>query len=140
MAKCIMELERIYGIQKGNNQYDSLQDNLTSTQSGLAEQIGVSRQQLQDYKKLNDLIPELQQMVENGSMKCATEFKDSNTYSNLGKSKIFALLNILPSWGKHIEAILFLFFRKQDHILAFTNLGTLSKHLDNLYRVNKGQI
>lgn len=33
MAKCIMKLERIYGIQKGNNQ-SSLQDNLTSkTQS-----------------------------------------------------------------------------------------------------------
>lgn len=27
-------------------------------------------------------------------MKCAKEFKDSNTYSNLGKSKIFALLDL----------------------------------------------
>ncbi|MGG7210379.1 hypothetical protein [Clostridium baratii] len=70
MAKCIMELERIKGIQHGGDR-KSKQDNLTlkSSQSDLAEELNISRQQLQDYKKLTNLIPELQQMIENGSMK-----------------------------------------------------------------------
>ncbi|WP_224033252.1 hypothetical protein [Clostridium gelidum] len=81
MAKCIMELERIYGIQNGGdrgNQYKvAEQDNLTlpKTQEGLADQVGISKQQLQDYKKLTTLIPELQQMVENGSMKATVGYK-----------------------------------------------------------------
>lgn len=76
MAKCIMELERIKGIKKGNNQHNSLSDNLTSiTQSDIAEELNISRQQLQDYKKLINLIPELQQMIENGSMKATVGYK-----------------------------------------------------------------
>ena len=65
-----MELERIKGIQHGGDR-KSKQDNLTlkSSQSDLAEELNISRQQLQDYKKLTNLIPELQQMIENGSMK-----------------------------------------------------------------------
>jgi hypothetical protein len=75
MARCITELERIYGIKKGNNQ-NSLQDNLTSkTQSDLVAQIGVSGQQLQDYKRLSNLIPELQSLVENDALKATTAYK-----------------------------------------------------------------
>jgi len=76
MCKCIMELERIYGIKNGGDR-KSEQDNLTvnKTQSDLAETIGISRQQLQDYKKLNDLIPELQSLIESGSMKATVGYK-----------------------------------------------------------------
>ncbi|BAB80810.1 hypothetical protein [Clostridium perfringens str. 13] len=76
MAKCIMELERIKGIYKGNHQKVK-QDNLTSqySQKDMAEELGITRQQLQDYKKLLNLIPELQQMVENGSMKATVGYK-----------------------------------------------------------------
>lgn len=76
MAKCIMELERIYGVQKGNNQYDSLLNNSTSiTQTDIANQLDIDRTQLINYKKLTNLIPELQQMVENGSMKATVGYK-----------------------------------------------------------------
>jgi len=82
MAKCIMELERIYGIRQGsaNGKGDNRigeQDNLADqkTQGELADQVGISKQQLQDYKKLTTLIPELQQMVENGSMKATVGYK-----------------------------------------------------------------
>ncbi|MDK0871132.1 hypothetical protein P5F22_01840 [Clostridium perfringens] len=76
MAKCIVELERIKGIKKGGNR-KSKQDNLTLkySQSDMAEELGITRQQLQDYKKLLNLIPELQQMVENGSMKATVGYK-----------------------------------------------------------------
>jgi len=74
MAKCIMELERIYGIRQGGDRAN--QDNLDlKTQKDLADQVGISQQQLGDYKKLTTLIPELQQMVENGSMKATVGYK-----------------------------------------------------------------
>lgn len=70
-----MELERIKGIQNGGDR-KSDKDNLNLiTQKGLAEELRISQQQLQDYKKLLNLIPELQQMVENGSMKATVGYK-----------------------------------------------------------------
>lgn len=45
----IKELERLYGIEFGNNQY-SLPNNSVSTQSDLAAQMGMSVDTLQNYK------------------------------------------------------------------------------------------
>lgn len=85
MARCVQELERIKGIRQGSaggvgvNQYNKVlqQDNLTQaySQKDMAEELGITRQQLQDYKKLLNLIPEFQQMIENGSMKATVGYK-----------------------------------------------------------------
>lgn len=78
MAKCIQELERIKGIRKGSAGKVSLDGNNflpKSTQKDLANQIGLDERQLRNYKQLNDLIPELQTMVENGSMKATVGYK-----------------------------------------------------------------
>ncbi|WP_207731364.1 hypothetical protein [Clostridium botulinum] len=88
MAKCIKELERIYGIRQGSsndkgiNQYFGDQNNLgdQKTQQDLANQIGVTDEQLRNYKKLNELIPELQSLVETGALKSTTAYK--KTISN----------------------------------------------------------
>lgn len=70
-----MELERIYGIRQGsaggngNNQYTNkeLEPNNSAeankSQFNLAKQIGITDEQLRNYKKLTTLIPELQTMV-----------------------------------------------------------------------------
>lgn len=63
MGRIILELERIYGIQKGNNQHSSNGTNLT--QEELAQKIGIDLTTYQRYKKLTTLIPELQEMVDN---------------------------------------------------------------------------
>lgn len=95
MAKCIMELERIKGIYKGNHQ-NVKRDNLTS-QSDLAEELNISRRQLQDYKKLTNLIPELQQMIEDGTMKATVGYKiwakmsqeeQENFFNEIGMDKL----------------------------------------------------
>lgn len=105
MAKCIMELERIKGIKKGGNRGNQYampkQDNLTlPTQSDMAEELGITRQQLQDYKKLLNLIPELQQMIENGSMKATVGYKiwarmssdeQERFFNDIGREKIKTL-------------------------------------------------
>lgn len=63
----IKELERLYGIKEGNNQY-SLPNNSVSTQSDLASQMGMSVDTLQNYKILADMIPELDELVTTGTV------------------------------------------------------------------------
>lgn len=62
----IKELERIYGILKGNNQHSSLPNNSVSSQEDLAKEIGISVDTLQNYKKLTEMIPELEELVDTG--------------------------------------------------------------------------
>lgn len=65
LGRCIKELERIYGIQHGNNQRTS--NNFKSkTQEELANELGMTVQTLQNYKKLTELIPELEELVDTG--------------------------------------------------------------------------
>lgn len=102
MAKCIMELERIKGIKQGGyrgNQYIKNQ-NKKYNQSDLAEDLHISQQQLQDYKKLLKLIPEFQQMIENGSMKATVGYKiwakmsseeQEKFFNDIGREKIKTL-------------------------------------------------
>lgn len=83
MNKCIVELERIYGIRQGSankkgiNQYIGDGNNFVDQKSqlDLAEQIGIDQRQLQNYKKLSDLIPELQTLVETNQLKGTTAYK-----------------------------------------------------------------
>lgn len=70
LAKCIAELERILGIKHGNNQHTERNGhNVESkTQADLAEELKMSQKQLSRYKKLLDLVPELQTAVEDGKI------------------------------------------------------------------------
>ena len=49
-----------------NNQHSSLPKNSVSSQSDLAEQMGISVDTLQNYKLLADMIPELSDLVDTG--------------------------------------------------------------------------
>lgn len=73
----IKELDRLYGIKQGGsgfygNQYCKnmeLTNNYTTppkTEKDIAEMMGISRQQLQNYKKLAEMIPELEELVDTG--------------------------------------------------------------------------
>ena len=69
LGRCIKELERIYGIQNGNNQFDrhpKLSEGYIGSQKQLADMIGISVDTLNNYKKLTELVPELQDWVETG--------------------------------------------------------------------------
>lgn len=69
----IKELERIYGIrngsvnEKGNNRIGD-QNNLADqiSQSDLASQMGITTETLRNYKKLTEMIPELEELVDTG--------------------------------------------------------------------------
>lgn len=82
MAKCIMELERIYGIKNGGDRKSEGQNVRVKTQSELADEIGINERQLRRYKELLKLIPELQDlMVGEGKEK----IKPSIAYNILAK-------------------------------------------------------
>lgn len=74
MGRCIEELERIEGIRHGGdhgNQYTVASGNncnLAKTQDDLAEEIGISKRQMANYKSLTDLVPELQDAVQTGTI------------------------------------------------------------------------
>lgn len=66
MGRCIKELERIYGIrdgsfnEKGDNRIGEpkLSDD-QKNQTDIADMIGISVDTLNNYKKLTELVPEL---------------------------------------------------------------------------------
>lgn len=70
----IKELERLYGIEHGGNhgnQYVEAKPNnsvLAKTQADLAEKLGYSVDTLQNYKKLTEMIPELEELLDAGKV------------------------------------------------------------------------
>ena len=72
LGRCIKELERIYGVRSGSAGKADPTKLGGKTQSDLAEEIGVSSEQLRKYKSLTDLIPELQDAVQSGRVTATT--------------------------------------------------------------------
>ena len=95
LGRCIKELERIYGIHQGNgsNQYEQnpkVSDNAKTQQEELADMIGISVDTLNNYKKLTELVPELQDWVETGILAPTTVIDDDLQDEN---SKLRALIS-----------------------------------------------
>lgn len=68
LGRCIKELERIYGVREGSagKSEPKLSDGNIFNQSDIAEMIGISVDTLNNYKKLTELIPELEDLVDTG--------------------------------------------------------------------------
>lgn len=64
LGRCIKELERIYGVREGRP--EKLPKVSEVNQSNIAEMIGISVDTLNNYKKLTELIPELEDLVDTG--------------------------------------------------------------------------
>ena len=85
LAKCIVELERIYGINHGGDRKSNTNNFNLITENDFAKQIGVSQQQLQNYKKLLTLIPEFQDAIK--LAKCIVELERIYGIRNGGDRK-----------------------------------------------------
>lgn len=62
----IKELERLYGIEYGNNRFKTTNNSESITQEQLASRMGISVDTLQNYKMLADMIPELEDLLDTG--------------------------------------------------------------------------
>jgi ParB-like chromosome segregation protein Spo0J len=75
LARCLVELERIYGITRGGDRKSKVDNPPLKTQEELAGEIGLAKDQVKAYKKLLNFIPELQDLVETGEMKPTVGYK-----------------------------------------------------------------
>ena len=76
LGRCIKELERIYGFKEGRppklSKDFTVSDGTPKNESELAEFLGITRQTIQNYKKLTELIPELEDLVDTGILSPTT--------------------------------------------------------------------
>lgn len=78
LGRRIRELERIYGIQKGNNQHSNKEDSGLSTiltQKELADKLGISLDTLKSAKSLTLLPQEIQGLIERGNISTTAAIK-----------------------------------------------------------------
>lgn len=71
LAYCILELERILGIRNGGDRKSDGHNVALKNQADLADELNMSKRQLQRYKKLTELIPEWQEAVQTGKISAA---------------------------------------------------------------------
>ena len=86
LGRCIKELERIYGVREGRP--EKLPNNSVVNQSDIADMNGISVDTLSNYKKLTELVPELQDWVESGILASPTIQFDFKLTINTKSSKI----------------------------------------------------
>lgn len=65
LGRCIKELERIYGVRDGSagQAEPKVSDGNVTSQSDIADMIGISVDTLSNYKKLAEMIPELEELI-----------------------------------------------------------------------------
>lgn len=96
-SKVITEYEKLCEIKHGGARVHNAH---LVTQDQIAKEFGISSSQLRRLKQLQDLIPELQQMIENGSMKATVGYKiwakmpqeeQEKFFNDIGREKIKTL-------------------------------------------------
>lgn len=73
-GRCIKELERIYGIREGSAGKSEVNNSPGNpkTEQEFADTLGISKDTLKNYKKLADMIPEIQDLIETGKVTATT--------------------------------------------------------------------
>ena len=66
-------------IQNYASKKNELEFMIESTEKDIADMMGISRQQLQNYKKLTEMIPELEELVDTGITTPTTALARNNT-------------------------------------------------------------
>lgn len=140
MGLCIKELDRIYGIREGSA--GKVSKNLESnnftpkTEEELLKSLGLSvtRQTIQNYKKLTDMIPELEEIVTKGSITNTTAIAIMKQLSEEEQEKLIAQLDITKKYTqKQIQE--YVSKMKQDEKIEtidntdYTKIATLEEEI-----------
>lgn len=85
LGRCIKELERIYGVRDGSagQAEPKVSDGNVTSQSDIADMIGISVDTLSNYKKLTEMIPELEKLVDIGIVTKETALVTKRTYKRI---------------------------------------------------------
>lgn len=95
-AKWIAEYERVRGVRVGRPS-EKLRNNFVISQEDIARELGVDVRTLQNLKKLNSLIPEVQEVISEGRISATTGFK---LIASLSPEEQRKLLESLPETEK----------------------------------------
>lgn len=83
LGKCLKELDRILDFKSGNNQYSASEKfSVPTTQSDYYEGLGIDERTARNYKKLTELVPELQDWVETGILAPTTAIAIIRNFSS----------------------------------------------------------
>ena len=96
LGRIIAELERIYGVYNGNhmeNVVRPMDEAPTKSQSELFEMLGISEPTYRRAKNLLDLIPELQESLEDGNISASAA---SRLLARLSKEEQIAVFAAMP--------------------------------------------
>lgn len=93
VGKRFKELDRLYGIEKGNNQHSSKPNNSVSSQADLAKMMGMSLDTYQNYKLLADMIPELEELLDTGIVTKTTALAMMKNLSNEEQEELISSLD-----------------------------------------------
>lgn len=91
-GKVYTEYKKLCGVRQGslNNKGVNVGDKLSLTQSDIAKELGVDVKTIQRLKKLQQLSPDLQQLIEDGSVKYTTAL---NVFGKLPNDEQEKLIN-----------------------------------------------
>ena len=93
-GKVYGEYEKLCGVQKGNNQYSLGNNSSSITQEDIAKQLGVDVTTIRNIKRLQQLPPELQELISNGKITATTGFKILTKLSSQEQEELISSLDI----------------------------------------------
>lgn len=147
MSRIIEALEPFYGVQRGNNQHkeDSANCTILKTQEELAAELGFDIDTYKRFKRLGDLIPEFQAMVEEGNISYTTA---AGLVSRLSPEEQKALSDALPVGEKVTAAIakqyLALIEQKEHEVTSkekeLVKLAALVKEYEDIDRSKESEL
>lgn len=129
-GRCLMELERIYGVQQGKRtDLETFPNNSEKSQNDLASELGISVDTLNNYKKLANAIPEVQDLVESGRV---TKTVALGMMKRLSEDEQRELVSMLPE-GAELSSHQVKFYENRIKVLDESNeeLKTRVEALEN---------
>lgn len=130
----IKELERLYGISHGGNQYKKVKSNKSlkyTTQEQLATYLNMSVDTLQNYKTLSTINSKLDFLLTNGIITKTTALYIIKKLTNEQQEKFLSLINPMKKITKTNAMILIDKITSEDN-LKNINIENLNKELINL--------
>lgn len=101
VGKRIKELERLYGVEHGNNQYGHEKNSYPQiTQEDIAKKLNMDVRTLQNYKMMAEMIPELEELMDTGIVTKTTALA---MMRNLSKEEQEEFLNSIPTDKKYTQ-------------------------------------
>ena len=109
LGRCLKELEKIEGIRNGGDRKSEPNYSvLIKTQDDLARELGVSKDTIQNYKRLADATPALQEIVEVGKITPTSALKIIRSLSPKEQEEIASQIGSADNkfTGKQVEALI----------------------------------